>query len=433
MSHRFKEKRRLNVPTALPFDLETVKKLAQTYGTPFYVYDEKAIRHNVRRLLQAFAWVPYKQYFAVKATPNPYIMKLLKEEGIGADCSSLAELVLAERVGLTGTEIMFSSNNTPADDYRKARELGAAINLDDISQIDFLERVAGLPDLLSFRYNPGSSVEGNAIIGQPEQAKFGLTREQIVQAYGLAQQKGVQRFGLHTMVVSNELSIDTLIKTAQMMFELAAELYHKLSIRLEYINLGGGVGIPYQPGQMAVDLEKWSQAVRQLYEEIITPLSSNDQTQIQSQTALATECGRIITGPYGHLVSRVLHQKAIYKNYVGLDACMADLMRPGMYGAYHHITVLGKENAPHDCCYDVTGSLCENNDKFAIDRMLPCIDTGDYLVIHDAGAHGHAMGFNYNGKLRPKELLLKADGSVEMIRRAETLDDLFATLDFGSL
>jgi diaminopimelate decarboxylase len=356
-------------------------------------------------------------------------MKILKEEGIGADCSSLAELVLADRVGLTGSEIMFSSNNTPAEEYRKAREQGATINLDDISHIDFLERVAGLPELLSFRCNPGSCLKGrgNAIIGAPEEAKFGLTRDQIFQAYALAQQKGVKRFGMHTMVVSNELAMENLVQAARMMFDLAAELYHRLSICLEFINLGGGVGIPYHPDQQPVNLEEWAQAVKGFYEEILSPLG------MEAPPALSAECGRVITGPYGYLVSRVLHKKAIYKDYVGLDASMADLMRPGIYGAYHHITVLGKEDVPPDCCYDVTGGLCENNDKFATDRMLPPIEIGDLLVIHDTGAHGQAMGFNYNGKLRPKELLLKPDGSVQMIRRAETLEDLFATLDFSGV
>jgi len=421
------------VPGPLPFDYEAIKKIAQTYATPFYIYDEQAIRVNVRRFLKAFDWLPFKQYFAVKATPNPHIMKLLHEEGIGADCSTLAELVLAERIGLKGSEIMFSSNNTPAEDYIKARELGAYINLDDISQLDYLERVAGLPNIISFRFNPGAGfIEGNAIIGKPEEAKWGLTKEQIFQAYALAQQKGVTRFGLHTMVVSNEINVDNLIQTARIMFELAAELCHKLSIRLEYINLGGGVGIPYHPEEHPVDIEEWSRSVRRYYENIIIPAGIDEDISKNGDRtmALATECGRVITGPYGYLVCSVLHKKAIYKNYVGLDACMADLMRPGMYGAYHHLTVPGKETAPCDCCYDVIGGLCENNDKFAIDRLLPHIDRGDFVVIHDAGAHGRAMGFNYNGKLRTKELLLKPDGSVEMIRRAETLDDLFATFDF---
>ncbi|MCL1917515.1 MAG: diaminopimelate decarboxylase [Peptococcaceae bacterium] len=416
----------MDVSKTLPFDLSTLEKLTQTFETPFHIYDEQAIRDNARRFLRAFDWIPFKQYFAVKATPNPYIMKILKEEGIGADCSSMAELVLADRVGLTGAEIVFSSNNTPADEYRKARELGVTINLDDISHIDFLDREAGLPELLSFRCNPGSCIrgKGNTIIGAPEEAKFGLTRDQIFQAYALAQKKGVERFGMHTMVVSNELDMENLVQTAQVMFDLAAELSHKLSICLEFINLGGGVGIPYHPEQQPVNLEKWAESVQRLYEKILLPLG------MKNPTTLATECGRVITGPYGYLVSRVLHKKAIYKDYVGLDASMADLMRPGLYGAYHHITVLGKEEVPHDFCYDVTGGLCENNDKFATDRMLPPIEVGDLLVIHDTGAHGQAMGFNYNGKLRPKELLLKPDGSVQMIRRAETLEDLFATLDF---
>ena len=413
------------VKKTLPFDKQRIEELAEEFGTPFHIYDERAIRENARALLKAFSWGPFKQYFAIKATPNPYIMKILKEEGIGADCSSMAELVLAEKVGLSGEEIIFSSNNTPAEEYQKAREMGVAINLDDISHIDFLDRVAGMPEILFFRYNPGRLVEGNAIIGKPEEAKYGLTRPQIFQAYAKAREKGVKRFGLHTMVISNELNPDYFAQTARMMFELAVDIKKELGISLESIDLGGGIGIPYRPEQVAVDLAALGKNIQKIYAEIMTPAGLT--------TALSTECGRMITGPYGYLVSRVLHKKEIYKNYVGLDACMANLMRPALYGAYHHITVLGKEQSPADHCYDVTGGLCENNDKFAIDRMLPAVDIGDLVVIHDAGAHGHAMGFNYNGKLRSKELLLKPDGQVEMIRRAETLDDLFATLDFSRL
>ena len=412
----------------LPFSNEQLENIAQEYGTPFHIYDEKAIRENVRRLQAAFSWAPsFKEYFAVKATPNPHIMKFLAEEGVGADCSSLPELILAERVGLKGEDIVFTSNDTPAQDYIKAKELGVIINLDDISHINFLYRIAGMPEMISFRYNPGSMRQGgNTIIGNPEEAKYGVTREQLFECYPKVQALGAKRFGLHTMIISNELDPDYFVETARMMFELIVELKNKLGIRIEIVNLGGGIGIPYRPDQEPVDLEYIGEKIKKVYEEIIVP-NGLDPLKI------ALECGRVITGPYGYLISKVLHKKDIYKNYVGLDSCMADLMRPGIYGAYHHITVIGKENMPLDYKYDVTGSLCENNDKFAIDRMLPQIDIGDLLVIHDTGAHGHAMGFNYNGKLRSQELLLKPDGKVELIRRAETIEDYFATLDFSNL
>jgi diaminopimelate decarboxylase len=379
-------------------------------------------------LLRAFSWAPgFKEYFAVKATPNPHILKMLHEEGFGADCSSLAELILAERTGIKGEEIMFTSNDTPAEEFKLARELGAVINLDDISHIDYLERHAGLPEMLSFRYNPGPLRKGgNAIIGTPENAKYGLTRKQLLEALAIVRERGVKRFGLHTMVISNELDPKYFIETARMMFELALEVYSTLNIRVDLINLGGGIGIPYRPEEEAVDLAFLGRGIRRSYEEKIVAGGLHP-------VKLAMESGRMITGPYGYLVATVLHRKETYKSYVGLDACMSDLMRPGMYGAYHHITVAGKEEWPHSCLYDVTGSLCENNDKFAVDRKLPEIHTGDILVIHDTGAHGHAMGFNYNGKLRPAELLLKPDGKVEMIRRAETIEDYFATLDFSKL
>lgn len=412
----------------LPFSQQEIEKIALEYGTPFHIYDEKAIRDNVRRLKAAFAWNPgFKEYFAVKATPNPYLLKLLAEEGTGADCSSLPELILAEKAGLKGENIVFSSNDTPGEEYRKAMELGAIINLDDITHIDYLAKEAGIPEMISFRYNPGPLRKGgNDIIGNPEDAKYGLTRDQLFEAYNKVRNLGVKRFGLHTMVISNELNPDFFVETARMMFELAAEIKKTLGITIEIINLGGGIGIPYRPEQEPVDLEYVGKRINEVYDEII------------SQAGLAPirvvmECGRMISGPYGYLVTRALHKKEIYKNYIGLDACMTDLMRPALYGAYHHITVVGKEHLPLDHQYDVTGSLCENNDKFAIDRMLPKIAIGDLLVIHDAGAHGHAMGFNYNGKLRSKELLLKPDGRVEVIRRAETIDDYFATLDFSKL
>ncbi|NLI90876.1 MAG: diaminopimelate decarboxylase [Peptococcaceae bacterium] len=412
----------------LPFSAEELQNIVENYKTPFHIYDEKAIRDNVRRLQKAFSWVKgFKEHFAVKATPNPYIMKILAEEGIGADCSSLAELVLAEKVGLKGEDIVFTSNDTPAEEYRKARELGALINLDDITHIDFLAKEAGIPEMISFRYNPGPLRQGgNTIIGNPEDAKYGVSKDQIFDGYAKLRSLGAKRFGLHTMVISNELDPDYFVETARMMFELAVEIKQKVGIRIEIVNLGGGIGIPYRPEQEAVDLEYVGDNIRKVYEEIIVP-NGLDPMRI------AMECGRMITGPYGYLVATALHKKEIYKNYIGLDACMADLMRPGIYGAYHHITVVGKENEESDHRYDVTGSLCENNDKFAVDRMLPKIDIGDVIVIHDAGAHGHAMGFNYNGKLRSKELLLKEDRTVELIRRAETLEDYFATIDFSKL
>ena len=408
----------------IPLSEVQLREVIKQFPTPFHIYDEAAIRQNVRNLIAAFAWAPaFKEYFAVKATPNPTLLKVLKEEGVGADCSSLAELILAERSGIVGEEIMFSSNDTPAEDFKKARQLGAIINLDDISHIDFLEKQAGIPEVISFRYNPGPLMaSGNTIIGFPEDAKYGLTREQIHSAYRIMRDKGVKRFGIHTMVISNELNSDSFVGTANMMFDLIIELSKELGISFEFVNLGGGIGIPYKPEQQPVDLARVGQGIKQAYEAKIV---ANGLQPLR----IAMECGRMITGPYGYLVSTVLHKKAIYKNYVGLDACMANLMRPALYGSYHHITVVGKEHLPCDHVYDVTGSLCENNDKFAIDRALPAIDIGDIIVIHDAGAHGFAMGFNYNGKLRSAELLLKPDGKVEMIRRAETVDDYLATLN----
>ncbi len=411
----------------LPFTRQQIEKIIRDYPTPFHIYDEKAIRENARRLLKAFSWIPgYREYFAVKATPNPYILKLLKEEGFGTDCSSLAELILSEKTGITGENIMFSSNETPAEEYKKACKLGAIINLDDISHIDFLEKHAGIPEVLSFRYNPGPLRTGNPIIGDPVESKYGFTYDQIFKGMKIIRDKGVKRFGLHTFIISNELNRGSYVETAKMMFELAAEIKEKLDIRLEFVNLSGGIGIPYKPEQDAVDIEKLSGEIKAHYDTIVV---QNGLHPLK----IFTELGRMITGPYGYLVATAIHKKDIYKKYVGLDACMANLMRPAVYGAYHHITVLGKENAPADHTYDVVGSLCENNDKFAIDRKLPEIETGDIIVIHDAGAHGFAMGFNYNGKLRSKELLLKEDGSVELIRRAETIDDYFATLDFSGL
>ena len=411
----------------LPFDEAKIRDIMRQYPTPFHIYDERAIRASARRLNAAFAWCDgYKEFFAVKATPNPHLLKIVREEGLGADCSSLPELLLCEKVGITGEEIMFSSNDTPAPEYAKARQLGAIINLDDLTHVSFLEQHVGLPELLCFRYNPGPIREGNAIIGKPEEAKYGVTREQLFEGYRQLKQKGVKRFGLHTMVISNELNSDFFVETARMLFELAVELAEQLDVRLEFVNLGGGIGIPYRPEDEPADLEYIGSKVQAIYEKLIVPAGLHP-------LRVMTENGRVITGPHGYLVTTAIHEKHTYKQYVGLDACMANLMRPAIYGAYHHITVLGKEDAPRDTVVDVVGSLCENNDKFAIDRPLPKIEKGDVLVIHDTGAHGHAMGFQYNGKLRSAELLLKEDGTIQQIRRAETIDDYFATLDFSSL
>lgn len=413
----------------VPFTGEQLERIIAQYPTPFHIYDAKGIVENIRRFIKAFSWAKdFKEYFAVKATPNPYIMRLLQKEGVGADCSSLAELVLCEKVGITGSDIIFSSNDTPYEEYAKALEMGAIINLDDITHIAYIEKHNGrLPERLCFRYNPGSLKEGgNTIIGLPEEAKYGMTQDQIIEAVMYCKDHGVSHFGLHTMVVSNELDINGLIGTAELMFDLALLVKEKTGVEVEFIDFGGGIGVAYKPEQTPVDFEALSAGIKKAYEEKI---EGNGHSPI----SLAFECGRMVTGPYGYLVATAIHRKDIYKHYIGLDACMANLMRPALYGSYHHITVMGKEQAPADHIYDVTGSLCENNDKFAIDRQLPKINIGDRIVIHDAGAHGHAMGFNYNGKLRSAELLLHEDGQVELIRRAETLDDLFATLDFSKL
>ena len=408
----------------LPFSREQLEKILRTHPTPFHIYDEKAIRDNARALRKAFAWAEgFREHFAVKACPNPHIVSMLHEEGFGADCSSMAELVLCERLGITGEKIMFTSNDTPSAEYVKAKSLGAIINLDDISHIDFLEKAAGLPDLVSFRYNPGPLRQGNVIIGKPEEAKYGFTRDQLFEGYRILKQRGVKRFGLHAMIVSNELNLDYHLETARMLFELVEEITRKVGIRFELVNLGGGFGIPYRPEQTALDWQAVGDGVKRVYEEKVRARGLHP-------LRLCMESGRAITGPYGWLVTRVLHLKHTYKDYVGLDACMANLMRPALYGAYHHITVVGREEAPREKVYNVTGSLCENNDKFAIDRELPRIEEGDVVVIHDTGAHGYAMGFNYNGKLRSAELLLRSDGSVKQIRRAETLDDYFSTVEF---
>jgi diaminopimelate decarboxylase len=411
----------------LPFTSEQLESIIQKYPTPFHIYDEKAIIDNTRRFKKTFEWNSgFKEYFAVKATPNPFIMKILQQEGFGTDCSSLTELMLSEKCGIVGEEIMFSSNDTPAIEYKKAFELGTIINLDDISHIDFLEKQCGIPEVISFRYNPGKLRKGNFIIGQPEESKYGLTKDQLFEGYKNARDKGAKRFGLHTFIASNELDPQYFVDTAIMLFDLAIELLGKIDIRLEFINLSGGIGIPYRPEDKPVDLEYIGKGIHEAYNEKLTP-NGLDPMKI------FMECGRMITGPYGYLVSKVLHMKHIYKTYVGLDSCMTNLMRPALYNAYHHITVLNKENDPHTEIYDVTGSLCENNDKFAVNRKLPKIEIGDIVVIHDAGAHGHAMGFNYNGKLRSSELLLRESGDVVEIRRAETPEDYFATLDFDKL
>ncbi|MCL4483922.1 MAG: diaminopimelate decarboxylase [Bacteroidetes bacterium] len=409
----------------LPFTKEELEQISTKFPTPFHIYDEKGMREYARKFVEAFSWNPgFKEYFAIKATPNPFIMKILRQENFGIDCSSMAELVLAEKVGMRGEEIMFTSNDTPAYEFKKALELGAIINLDDFAHIGYLEEKVGLPELVCFRYNPGSLKEGNAIIGHPEEAKYGFTREQLFEGYKILRDKGIKRFGIHTMVASNELDPEYFVETAHILFELIAELHQTLGIRFEFANLGGGIGIPYKPDQQAVDLERMSAGIQDVYNKFIV---GNGLSPLK----IYFESGRAITGPFGFLVSRVLHIKNTYKKYAGLDASMANLMRPALYGSYHHITVLGDEENRSKFMYDVTGSLCENNDKFAINRVLPKIMTGDLVVIHDTGAHGHAMGFNYNGKLRSAELLLRENGEVAEIRRAETLEDYFATLDFG--
>lgn len=411
-----------------PLDKANLERLVAEYPTPFHIYDEKAIRDHARRFMKAFNRFPgFREYFAVKACPNPYLLKILASEGLGADCSSMAELILAQKAGLTGEMVMFTSNETPEQEYIYANLMHAVINLDDITHIDYLDKaLGGLPELICFRYNPGPLKDGNALIGKPEEAKYGLTREQIFEAYAECKARGAQRFGLHTMVASNELNPDYFIETAEILFRLAAELKEKTGVAVEFINLGGGIGIPYRPDQKAVDYDYVADGIEKHVSAILTPAGLGS-------VRLCFESGRPFTGPYGWLVTRAIHEKHTYREYIGVDACMADLMRPGMYGAWHHISVAGKEDAPAVKTYDVVGSLCENNDKFAVQRELPEIERGDLVIIHDAGAHGRAMGFNYNGKLRSGELLLRQDGSVVEIRRRETLDDYFATLDFKKL
>ncbi len=410
--------------------LPQIEEMVKTYPTPFHLYDEKGIRENARRLYQAFSWNKgYKEYFAVKATPNPRLLQILKEEGCGVDCSSLTELMMSEACGFSGTDIMFSSNDTPVEDFVLADKLDATINLDDITHIEFLENAIGrIPERISCRYNPGGtftlggSKEGFQVMDNPGDAKYGMTRGQMTEAFKTLKAKGTKEFGIHAFLASNTISNEYYPALARILFETAVELKNETGVHITFINLSGGVGIPYRPEQPENDIAVIGEDVRKAYEEILVPAGMGD-------VSLYTELGRFMLGPYGCLVTKAIHEKHTYKEYIGVDACAANLMRPAIYGAYHHITVLGKENAPCDHKYDVTGSLCENCDKFAVDRMLPKIDAGDYLVIHDAGAHGFSMGYNYNGKLRSAEVLLKEDGSTELIRRAETPADYFATLD----
>lgn len=407
--------------------LDQVRAITAEIPTPFHLYDEVGIRRNARALKQAFSWNPgFREYFAVKATPNPYILQILKEEGCGCDCASYAELLMAEAVGCTGSDVMFSSNVTPEKDMRKAYEMNAYINLDDATHVEFLANIVGddMPETVCLRYNPGGSFSlGNAIMDMPRDAKYGMTEDQMAGAISRLMELGVKHFGIHAFLASNTTANDYYPELAGQLFRLAVRMKEATGCHIAFVNLSGGVGVPYRPEQPASDIAYIGDGVRQKYEEILVPHGMDD-------VAIFTELGRFMLAPYGHLIATVLHKKHIYREYVGLDACAADLMRPAMYGAYHHITVLGKENAILDHVYDVTGGLCENNDKFAIDRSLPKIEIGDILAIHDTGAHGYSMGYNYNGKLRSAEVLLKADGSFQLIRRAEKPSDYFATFDF---
>lgn len=415
--------------SSFPLSKAQLDDLISKFPTPFYLYDEKAIRENMQKFTKAFSIFPvFREHFAVKACPNPYILKILAQEGCGADCSSLPELILSKKSGILGKKVIFTSNETPAEEYKYAYENGNIINLDDFTHIEYLKNAIGkLPDTICFRYNPGNDKQGcNSIIGKPEEAKYGLTREQIIQAYKICKEEGVKHFGLHTMVASNELNPDFFIDTAKLLFELCAEIKEKTGVRIEFVDLGGGIGIPYRPEQKAVDYDYVAQGIKNEYDKILIP-ANLDPMEIY------WECGRPITGPYGWLITTAIHEKHIYREYIAVDSCMADLMRPGMYGAYHEITVSGKENEPKTQVYDVVGSLCENCDKFAVQRSLPKIEMGDHIIIHDAGAHGRAMGFNYNGKLRCGEILMRQDGSFKQIRRRETIDDLFATLDLDGV
>ncbi len=404
---------------------EQLDEITAKFPTPYHLYDEKGIRDNAKAVKEAFAWNKgYREYFAVKACPNPTLIQIMKEYGCGCDCSSMTELMLSKAMGCKGADIMFSSNATPAEEYQYAAKLGAIINLDDITHIDFLEKAIGyIPETISCRYNPGGLFKiSNDIMDNPGDAKYGMTTEQLFEAFKILKTKGAKKFGIHAFLASNTVTNEYYPMLAKVLFEVAVKLEKETGADIEFINLSGGVGIPYKPDQEPNDIRAIGEGVRKVYEEVLVPAGMGD-------VALYTEMGRFMTGPYGCLVTKAIHEKHTYKEYIGCDACAVNLMRPAMYGAYHHITVMGKEDQPCDHKYDITGSLCENNDKFAIDRMLPKIDMGDYLVIHDTGAHGYAMGYNYNGKLKSAEILLKEDGSFEMIRRAETPRDYFATLD----
>ena len=404
---------------------EKVEEIVKTIPTPFHIYDEKGIRENAQKLKDAFAWNKgFKEFFAVKATPNPFLIDILREYGCGCDCSSLTELMLSHAMGVKGGDIMFSSNDTPAEEFAYANEIGATINLDDITHIDFLEKTIGkIPETISCRYNPGGYFKiSNSIMDNPGDAKYGMTTEQLFEAFKILKAKGAKHFGIHAFLASNTVTNEYYPTLAKTLFEVAVKLEKETGADIKFINLSGGIGIPYKPDQEPNDIAAIGEGVRKVYEEVLVPAGMGD-------VALYTELGRFMLAPYGHLITKAIHEKHTHKEYIGVDACAVNLMRPAMYGAYHHITVLGKENEPCDHMYDVTGSLCENNDKFAIDRMLPKIDMGDYLAIHDTGAHGFYMGYNYNGKLRSAEVLLKEDGSHELIRRAETPKDYFATFD----
>lgn len=404
---------------------EQLEEIVKKYPTPFHLYDEKGIRDNIKALKEAFAWNPgYKEYFAVKANPNPFLIDILREYGCGCDCSSYTELLLSEAIGATGDDIMFSSNATPAKEYELADKLGAVINLDDITHIEFLEKTIGhIPEVISCRYNPGGLFKiSNDIMDNPGDAKYGMTTEQLFEAFKILKAKGAKEFGIHAFLASNTVTNEYYPMLAKVLFEVAVKLQEETGAHIKFINLSGGIGIPYKPDQEPNDIKVIGEGVRKVYEEVLVPAGMGD-------VAIYTELGRFVTGPYGCLVTTAIHEKHTHKEYIGCDACAVNLMRPAMYGAYHHITVMGKENESCDYKYDVTGSLCENNDKFAIDRMLPKIDIGDLLVIHDTGAHGYSMGYNYNGKLRSAEVLLCADGNAKLIRRAETPEDYFATLD----
>ena len=404
---------------------EKLEEITASYPTPFHLYDEKGIRENAKAVKEAFSWNKgFKEYFAVKACPNPALIQIMREYGCGCDCSSMTELMLSKAIGCEGEDIMFSSNATPAEEYAYANKIGAIINLDDITHIDFLEQTIGhIPETISCRYNPGGLFRlSNGIMDNPGDAKYGMTTEQLFEAFKILKAKGAKRFGIHAFLASNTVTNEYYPMLAKVLFELAVKLEKETGADIQFINLSGGVGIPYKPDQEPNDIRVIGAGVKKVYDEVLVPAGMGD-------VAIYTEMGRFMTGPYGCLVTKAIHEKHTYKEYIGCDACAVNLMRPAMYGAYHHITVMGKENEPCDHKYDITGSLCENNDKFAIDRMLPKIDKGDFLVIHDTGAHGYAMGYNYNGKLKSAEILLKEDGSFELIRRAETPEDYFATLD----